>query len=38
VTDLLFNFVLSAALVVGIITRLKWARPAFELAGHGGMP
>ena len=38
VMDLLFYIVLSAALVAGIITRLKWAQPAFELAGHGGMP
>ena len=28
---LLFYIVLSEALVVGIITQLKWAQPAFEL-------
>ena len=36
--DLLFYIVLCAALVAGIITQLKWAQPAFELAGRGGMP
>jgi hypothetical protein len=37
VTDLLFYIVLSAAWA-GIITQLKWAQPAFELAGRGGVP
>ena len=36
--DLLFNIVLSAALVAGINTQPKWAQPAFELAGRGGVP
>ena len=36
--DLLFYIVLCAALVAGIITQLKWAQPAFELAGRGGVP
>ena len=36
--ELLFHIVLSAALVAGIITQLKWAQPAFELAGRGSVP
>jgi hypothetical protein len=32
--DLLLCIVLSTAVVAGIITQLKWAQPAFELAGR----